>query len=206
MFRKSLYGTTAMAAAALLSASAPAWGTIVFEAGPGNVTGDELVQFNDDLPKAGTLIQGLTNQTAFTVDFSGAGESLKGTGGQATLAGADGSIRALTVSLADPDASFTSLIYNLDAAAKGTVTFTVDQVDGPDETASFDLGKGGQNFFEITAIHGQRIDSVTFDTNVDVTEVTQVRIGGVEVAVPEPGALGILSLGGIALLRRRRRA
>ena len=52
------------------------------------------------------------------------------------------------------------------------------------------------------------MSSVELDTTVGLDDVRQVRIGGLSLggvpAVPEPASLGLMALGSLALLARRR--
>lgn len=202
-----LSGAAAFAMAGVVVAVLPASATIIVEVG-NNPQVDENVQFNNGEVDNAPLIQGSTNQSGFLVDFFGAGEDLTSRSrGQARVEAEDGStLDALTVALNASGSSFTSLIYNLDAVKDGSVTFTVNQVVGDPFVDSFDLDKNGQNFFTITAIDGSRITSVGLASTVGLQDVAQVRIGrgGTVVVVPEPASLGLLGLGALGLLARRR--
>ncbi len=195
----------AFALAGVVVAVLPASATIIVEVG-NNPQIDENVQFNNGEVDNAPLIQGSTNKSGFLVDFFGAGEDLTSPSrGQARVEAEDGStLDALTVALNASGSSFTSLIYNLDAVKDGSVTFTVNRVVGDPFVGSFDLDKNGQNFFTITAIDGPRITSVGLASTVGLEDLKQVRIGSAVVVIPEPASLGLLGLGALGLLARRR--
>jgi hypothetical protein len=155
-------------------------------------------------------ITGITNQSNELISFYGAGIDLTGSAseGQARLEGADGqTFTSLSISRVDPNVGFTGLILDVRLARgqTGTITFNVDSMGGGTTTSqSFDLNHG-QNFFTIYSDNpSELLSSVSFETTGDVADVRHVRIGGIT-QVPEPASLACLTIGGLALLRRRRR-
>ncbi len=94
--------------------------------------------------------------------------------------------------------------------ALGTTSSVSILVNGIAQTFSL---ANGQNFFGIQATGGDRISSISFDTNgVGVVDLRQLRIGGVATvaAVPEPGTWAMMLIGfggmGVAMRRTRRRS
>ena len=177
-----------------------------------NPQDDENVLLNTGM--TGNPIFGTTNQTGFSVRFSSNEDLTAPAMGQARIEAVDGALTQLTVDI--PGATFTSLILNIDAAEDGMVFFTVVEDNGDITTGQFALSGSGENFFTITAVAGQRISSVTFTTDVDMTitdvdDTSQIRIGGAEQAeqpIPEPMTMILFGTGlaGVAASVRRRRA
>ena len=209
---KALWASACLTAG-LMGAGA-AHGTLMIEQGPGNFQGDENVLFNPDdaLQDNASTVQGRTNQTSTLVDFFGAGEDLTTpSGGQARVEAVDGAFNDLSIALNEPGSTFATLILNINADADGSVEFNVDQLIGADLVQSFMLDGGGENFFRISAIDGQRITSVSLSSDVDLQDVRQIRIGGIEdeggnppAEVPEPGTALLLGLGALGLAGFRR--
>jgi hypothetical protein len=149
---------------------------------------DENVLFNEvDLITTGTTVQGVTNSSGVVVNFVGMEQLTTAALGQARIEALTGTFDSLTVELEAPDATYTSLIFNLNAEADGQATIRVFEDDATLTEASFDIGQNGENFFTVTAVNNQRIASVEITTTAQLSDVAQVRVGGV--IVPEPAAM-----------------
>lgn len=182
---------------------------------------DENVQFNDPgTGGTGNPIFGRTNQTQTFVRFTGQETLTAPAQGQARIEAATGTFNNLTIDLSGsaagaPTSSFTSLIFNPDAVANGSIVFTVNEVNGQTNTFTRPLDGSGNNFFTITAVAGQRILSVNFSTTVEIADLSQVRIGGIQAVttppqtpIPEPTTMLLFGsglAGLVAKLRKRRK-
>jgi hypothetical protein len=194
-------GATALFAIASIAA---ANADIVILVGPGGVDGDENILFNEPgLIDQGLTIEGITNNTSRIVDFVGQEELVSPSGGQARVEATDGGYTDLYVELPDEPDTYTSLVFNINSSADGTVDVTIDSDNTPQVLGSFDISEGGQNFFRVIASDASVINRVTMHTSVDMMDVRQIRIGGI---VPEPASFVALGCGVamLAALRRRR--
>jgi PEP-CTERM putative exosortase interaction domain len=132
--------------------------------------------------------------------------------GQATVSGGTGNdpLTQLTFGLAN-NSTFTRAVFNINAAVNGTVTLTVTGINitGGTFVENFTVDANGQNFFTVTAINGQLIQTISL-SGVQMEDVRQVRLGGGEIqqTVPEPTSMFLLGsglVGAAAGLRRRYR-
>jgi len=156
----------------------------------------------------GNPVTGVTDPSAFQVTILGTENLiLPAAGLQATVGAGDGGLTTLTFSLADPNYGFASLILNLNAVQDGLVSFS----DGASVTSQFALDGNGQNFFTLTNGGGPLFTSLSFTSTVDLSEVSQIRLGGIAAlndvpGVPEPETWSYMLLGlGIAGLALRKR-
>ena len=168
---------------------------------------DANVLYNDpSLTLVGNPVQG-TTQGGFVLNYSTVGDVLVANGGQARIEAQDGSYDDLLIDPLDPSVFFRSLSFNLNPLTVGDVSFTVVDQFGANPTQVQSVGVAGLFFFGAISINGQLIDNVSFASTGQVTDIRQVRVGGV-VAAPEPASLVLLGIGvvGAGFARRRRHA
>jgi hypothetical protein len=196
------------AAVAALCLASPASADIVVITGVNN-TGTENVTFADQAASStifGSTL-GQTNNSSVTGTTASPGNLLLATGGD--VQGSGSNLTSATLSQTD-GSTFTRLVFDIDAASAGSVDILVNQLSFPDFQDTFTLDPNGHNFFTITAINGQAIQSVTLTGLFGATfsSISNVRFGPVAAAVPEPGTWAMMLLGfaGIGLATRRRKA
>ena len=204
----------ALTAASLVATATIGSSAIIILQGPGNIEGDENVLFNEDgLLDNGLVVQGITNETGFIVNFEGTEILNTPSGGQARIEADDGAYTSLDIFLDDAAAAYTSLILNINAVAEGMVMFDITPLVGSNFVTAFSLDGNGENFFRIIATDGDYISTSSFATTIGVADIRQVRIGGSttefppEEVVPEPATVGMACAAvGLALLRKRRKS
>ena len=179
----------------------------VITADPGNLPGDQNVLFNQtSLIGTGTTVQGATNQTGTVFDFTSGTTLDTPAKGQARVAASTGTFETLTITPHSAKEVFTTIIFNPDATANGSITITANRLGKSSVSQTLDLSKNGQNYFRVLASNGDELTGVSFTSTVGLSDVSQVRIGGIT-AVPVPasiwGGLVLLSAGGAWRLRRR---
>ena len=165
----------------------------------------------DVLTVTGTV--GPSNLLVNFTSTSGSGLLVANPSGQATISGGTGNdpLTQLSFGLANNDV-FTRAVFNINAATDGSALLHVEgiNINGGFFEDDFFVDANGENFFTITAINGQFIQSVwlTAINGALFDDVRQVRLGGFRVptSVPEPGTLALFALGlvGVGVSRRTR--
>jgi hypothetical protein len=142
----------------------------------------------------------------FTGMFT-AGEALNANAsGQANLTAVDGAITGpLTFML--NGGTFTTATFDL----LGTGSVLIQALFGDTVLggSTVNLSESGTNFFGITATGSELFTGFRLTSQTGtLTEVRQVRLGGVQTAVPEPGTWALMLIGfgaiGVGMRRRRR--
>src|SRR5689334_12300716 len=134
-------------------------------------------------------VTGTVGQNNLLVNFtssSGSGLLNANPSGQATVSGGTGNtaLTQLSFGLANND-TFTGAVFNINASTGGSVLIHVEgiNISGGFFEDDFTVDANGQNFFTVTAINGQLIQSVSLTAinGAVFQDVRQVRLGGSEV-------------------------
>jgi hypothetical protein len=150
-------------------------------------------------------VTGTVGQNNLVVNFtssSGSGLLNANPSGQATVSGGTGNtaLTQLSFELANND-TFTRAVFNINASTGGSVLIHVEgiNINGGFFEDDFTVGANGQNFFTVTAINGQLMQSISLTAinGADFQDVRQVRLGGSEIVetVPEPASMVLLGTG-----------
>lgn len=204
----------ALAGALALATAGSAAATVFIDASaPFPPNPDENVLLNKGT--TGLTVTGETNQSGALINFLGTESLTAPANGQARVEAADGGLTFLQITADDPLLGFSALELNLNATANGSVLFTAYDQNNTAFNFNQSLGTSGSNFFNFTTADDQVIARFTLTSNVELSDVAQVRVTvaalgdgtGGPGAIPEPAtwAMMILGFGAAGVMVRRRR-
>jgi len=189
---------------------------LIIQVGRSVVQPAENLLYNEDgLADDGNPVQGATNKTKEIYNIYGNENLTTPSGGQARVEAVDGGFNYALLDALRPEIFFTEYEANLKLAsgASGSATVTACNQFGECESLTFDIGNG-ENTFTVTSHDGQLINTVAVSTTVDLHDIRQIRLGGVQRGgngshnVPEPATTALMGLAlvGMACYSRRRRS
>ncbi|MEO5923396.1 MAG: PEP-CTERM sorting domain-containing protein [Bryobacteraceae bacterium] len=160
----------------------------------------------------GLMIQGTANDGAL-LNILGTETLTAPSNGQARVEAVDGSFTSLDIRFSAGQL-FQRMVFNLDALATGTATFTAyNQANVATTVTGLSLSSVGQNFINVVASGPDLISRVTISSTVGLADIAQIRVNALPAdtginanAVPEPSTSGMIGGGMIllGLLRRKR--
>jgi hypothetical protein len=186
---------------------------VVFTQGAG--TGDNVL-FNTGGTSGITVTGHLNSSPSTLVNFTG-NEVLFAAGGQAEITGTGGGFNQISWQLAQANSVFDQAVFNVtqpnsqggpSAPPDNILHLSVfDQNNTLVLMQNFTLGNGS-NFFNVTTTGSTLISKISFTTDVDITDLEQVRLGDISsvAPVPEPStwAMMILGFAGVGFMAYRR--